>query len=363
MQLETMIDILLQEHFTTLVLVVAYAIKLYEQKQTKDIELRYFWMPLVSCFLLVIEDVCENVASLNPSLYYMRIFLSVIGYFFRPFAAVGLLLVVTPPEKRNWTIFIPCYINGIIFLTAFFSPIAFSYDENYHFQRGPLGYTVFIVGFFYMLQVLVVTWKRFYKRDVTERTILIICALSCIAATFIDATYDTSHLPECIMVSSVFFYIFLRSYDNRSDPLTSLQNRFAFYNDLLRNEKSITAIASLDMNGLKTLNDTQGHAAGDKALKEIGNCLLEISDRNIISYRIGGDEFVILFLQQNEKTVQNKLRLAKDNVVKSGYSISVGYAMRSGNSTMDDVLQKSDHNMYKDKEDYYAHNKINQRMT
>ena len=149
-------------HYTAVLLVVLCAIKLRAQKKTRDAELRYFWMTLICCFLLVIEDILESYAATRPELKFWRILLSIIGYGLRPVAAVGLLLVVCPRENRTWKLWIPAIINLAVNLTAFFSPVAFSFDQDYDFVRGPLGYVVFIVGLLYMVQILVIICRRFY---------------------------------------------------------------------------------------------------------------------------------------------------------------------------------------------------------
>ena len=93
-------------HFTTLFLAVLYGIKLRAQKKAKDVEMRFFWTTLLCCFLLVIEDILETICAADPDLRFWRILVSIIGYVLRPTAAVGLLLVVCPPEKRSWKIWI-----------------------------------------------------------------------------------------------------------------------------------------------------------------------------------------------------------------------------------------------------------------
>lgn len=354
-------DVLAKNHFITLVLIIVFGIKLFNHKKAKDTELRYFWMTLIACLLLVIEDVAESMTAQNPDLRFWRILLSVIGYTLRPVAGVGLLLVICPPEKRSWRIWSLCLINLAVFSTAFFSPIAFSFGEEYEFIRGPLGHCVVVVALAYIVQVLVVTWRRFYDRKATERWILILCAASCILAAVIDMRYGGCRLNEAIMISSVFFYIFLRSQDNRRDPLTALENRVSFYEDLTRQQKNISAIASIDLNGMKKINDTLGHIEGDKALTEVGQCLSGICNRNTIAYRTGGDEFVILFLQQEEAAVQNAIQRARDAVANAGYSLSVGYAMKTAGRDMEELLHESDQNMYKDKAEYYRQNGMDRR--
>ncbi len=354
---------LLHNNYIPAVLIVAFSIKLFSQRRTRDVESRYFWITIISCSLLVFEDVLESMAASDESMLLLRIFFSAIGYILRPVAVIGLLLVICPPEKRSWKIWILAAVNTAVNLTAFFSPLAFSFGEDYGFVRGPLGYVVFIVGFVYMLQLIVLTWRRFYERNRAERWILLVCAASCFIASGIDALYGGGHLNEAILISSVFFYIFLRSHDNRVDQLTALENRTAFFEDVEREQKSITAIASLDMNGLKAVNDLHGHAAGDRALAAIGRCLKRAGDRNTIAYRVGGDEFVLLFLRQGEETVKATIERVREDVTKAGYSVSTGYAMKAGGEGLEELLQRSDRIMYEDKADYYRQSGLDRRQS
>ena len=63
-------------------------------------------------------------------------------------------------------------------------------------------------------------------------------------------------------------------------------------------------IVSIDMNGLKEINDKEGHAAGDKALETIAICFLSATTTKETVYRIGGDEFVILCRRVSEDEVK-----------------------------------------------------------
>lgn len=360
---ESFLDLLLTKHFITIVLIIVCGLKLYTYKKTKDAEMHYFWLTVICCLLLVLEDVAESLAAMNPDLRFWRILLSVIGYDLRPCAAVGLLLVVCPAKKRSWVIWIPAIINLAVNLTAFFSPIVFSFDSNYRFVRGPLGYLIFAVALLYMVQILMLTNRRFRERKKTERWILIACAVSCIAASLIDMRYGGCRLNEAIMICCIFFFSFLRSHNNLLDPLTSLMNRFAFYEDLKQLHREISAIASIDMNGLKALNDTHGHQEGDKALIEIGRCLAQVHNRDTLSYRVGGDEFMILFLKQDKESVVETLSRVRADVAAAGYSISAGYAMKLDLDTIDDVLRASDRSMYSDKASYYQQRGIDRRRS
>ena len=209
-----MVPIWINTHFTTLLLVFLCGIRLHAQKKTKDVELHYFWMTLVCCSVLVAQHILESYTAQHPELRFWRILLSVIGYDLRPVAAIGLLLAVCSPERRSWKIWIPAVVNCAVNLTAFFSPLAFSYDQDYDFVRGPLGYFVFIVGLLYMLQILIVVWRRFYEGRRSERLILICCVIGCMTSSLVDALYGGSHLNEAMMVGCIFLLFFLHVHDS-----------------------------------------------------------------------------------------------------------------------------------------------------
>ena len=348
-------DFLLGRHFTSLFLILLFAIRLGSQRSTRDKQLRYFWLTVVSCFLLILEDQAETMASLDPEMRNWRILLSIAGYVLRSTATIGLVLVVIKPEYRNKQIlWVPCIINLLVCCTAFFTDIAFGFDADYTFYRGPLGYVSFIVPLFYLALILYLTFRKFTDNiRRADRIILIACAVFGLLSSILDATHGGVRLHEAILISSIFFYIFLRSYDVRRDSLTSILNRQSLYDDCASMEKNICAVASLDMNGLKTINNTQGHQAGDEALEKVGRCLLEACGRNIRAYRIGGDEFIILFSNMGEPAVWGTLERIRDSVAKAGYSISYGYVMRGKTDSTESMIQRSDMKMFEQKAQYY----------
>ena len=91
-------------HYTTIFLVLLFGIKLHAQRESRNIDMRYYWLTLFCCALLVVQDQLEAVASLNVELKTWRTLFSVLGYVLRPTAAIGLLMVVCPAEKRSWKI-------------------------------------------------------------------------------------------------------------------------------------------------------------------------------------------------------------------------------------------------------------------
>lgn len=81
-----------------------------------------------------------------------------------------------------------------------------------------------------------------------------------------------------------------------TDPLTGVGNRRAFEQRLaeLKGRQSSVSLASLDLNGLKTINDLYGHVAGDRLLRKAAGVLAASCAGRAEVYRIGGDEFCLV---------------------------------------------------------------------
>ncbi len=348
-------DYLLGRHYITLFLILLFSIRLRTQRSTRDKELHYFWLTVVSCLLLILEDSVESMICEDPSLVFWRTLLTASGYVLRSVAAVGLMMIVCRPEQRKrlyW--WIPCALVAAVSFTAYFTDIAFGFDESYQFYRGPLGYVAFVVPIFYLAAILFLTFKRYVDRGRrADRWILMICAAMCLLGAYLDTQHGGDRLTASIMVSSIFFYLFLRSYDVRRDSLTSILNRQSLYDDCNALKKDIRAAASLDMNGLKAMNDRQGHHAGDQALKKIGECLRDVTTQDVRAYRIGGDEFVVLFFTPDEEAIRSTMEKVRGNVAAAGYSVAYGYAMREGNEDPEQLIQRSDMKMFEQKAQYY----------
>ncbi|MDE5891697.1 MAG: GGDEF domain-containing protein [Acetatifactor sp.] len=143
------------------------------------------------------------------------------------------------------------------------------------------------------------------------------------------------------------------------DLLTGLYNRNGFYlkvNGLLETaENQDLSIISLDMDGLKQINDTYGHAEGDEALHCLGR-IIQDSLQQEFAARIGGDEFLIAFTgrdiyKRTEEIVSHiKQGIREYNEVSTkAYEIhaSIGsYTDCVRNHTLDYFLKKADDLMY-----------------
>jgi diguanylate cyclase (GGDEF)-like protein len=118
----------------------------------------------------------------------------------------------------------------------------------------------------------------------------------------------------------------------------------------------------LDVDRLKTVNDTHGHAAGDSVICAIAKALTEATRKSDIVARIGGDEFAILLDQINSSQLYEKAASmrklftafpAKTQGPSLQIDVSVGLCPIESGSRASEVLIEADRSMYADKRSKY----------
>ena len=113
-----------------------------------------------------------------------------------------------------------------------------------------------------------------------------------------------------------------------------------------------------DINGLKYVNDTMGHAAGDRLIKDAGAMICGHFTHGDV-YRVGGDEFVVLLQGEgyDEMTdvIRELNRRAEANIREGAVVIAAGYAvLEQGDGRLHDVFDRADQMMYERKKELKA---------
>lgn len=191
-----------------------------------------------------------------------------------------------------------------------------------------------------------------------------------IRATFVPMNFDSNGL-----VTSVILYSRIIEKEKRReerliqksniDELTDLLNRNA-YEDAIRslsddNVSENTVFVSMDVNGLKDMNDKFGHGEGDKFLKGAADCIKRTIGKYGNVYRTGGDEFVAII-----RLSFDELEEVKENFKdaceawsarhKKTLTISTGYItkLHHPDMSMKDLIKQADQRMYRDKSQFYS---------
>ncbi len=157
------------------------------------------------------------------------------------------------------------------------------------------------------------------------------------------------------------------------DPMTDLYNRRGFFAKLnqamreIKDANKICFLASIDMDGLKYINDNYGHSEGDYALKVLGECLEETVGDDGICARFGGDEFMVVcvwpkktapkgFEKPFKKQFEALLRRRQERTMKDyPIGVSIGCVSREivTVSEVDEMMREADDSMYRIKENHH----------
>lgn len=147
------------------------------------------------------------------------------------------------------------------------------------------------------------------------------------------------------------------------DPLTEIYNRRGFdrrlveLHQMIRDDTTSIAMVSIDMDGLKYINDNFGHAEGDFVLKQFSHCLKESLNEKEFCARIGGDEFTAVLLINypdraeafREKMNQSVWKVNSKLDKEYRLEFSMGICLVKEKDTFMECLHRADERMYKEK--------------
>ncbi len=214
------------------------------------------------------------------------------------------------------------------------------------------------MGISYAFKIGQAQWEiTMYKRDMQFEIIqnlIIVFLIASLSSIVIYFTFRQSEMSRHVAHTQ-----------SLTDSLTNLYNRRALdkYEEVRKNlKKNNYTLFYLDLNKFKPVNDTFGHAIGDKLLSVFAERLLSQFRKDTFISRVGGDEFVIIFpAEQDEeqcKHVQDRLiRLAEDPFFIEGHEIrissSIGFASYPTDGiSLKEVLEKADKRMFSYKEEH-----------
>lgn len=167
-------------------------------------------------------------------------------------------------------------------------------------------------------------------------------------------------------ITSVTVYILLQRFvikSNRvialnkiafTDSLTKLENRFSLFaktNELIESNTQFHCVY-MDLDELKSINDTFGHDTGDRYLQAFSSAVTKSISKNSVFYRIAGDEFVLISKNDEVDIIKLKADIETHFEFEFDFKgVSIGYStyLKDG-TTIDDLLKAADQKMYRRKQ-------------
>lgn len=311
------------------------------------------FLAAASCVLiLIIEEAWEAQLALQSNYNPMRVVLSAIGYALRPMIPYFLVIMVRSYTKWAFAAMsAPLVFNAIVSFSALFCRSFFWYTPDNEFVRGPLGSTPFVVAGFYVVVLLTLTLRECRNAELMEAMIVSAIVMLAFISTVMESVFHFQFIQNpSIGTSITFYYLFLHSNQNNRDPLTGALTRRRFYLDAEKYHSTLSAVISLDLNDLKTLNDQYGHVEGDKALMAVTNIIKKYTGTRAALYRIGGDEFMILCYKLKEEKVKEMISKIRNDLEKTKYRCAIGYVVNTQEMKFDYACQIADNAMYKNKQ-------------
>ncbi len=186
-------------------------------------------------------------------------------------------------------------------------------------------------------------------------------------AQYINLSENLNSLPVMVIYTTQTIDDFKRREEyllhiSTTDELTGLYNRRSYDQDISRyNDHRIEddlVIISIDVNGLKQVNDTKGHTAGDELIRGAADCIADAISSIGKVYRTGGDEFLAVINTDVPDSITEKIRKNAANwhgELVDALSLSIGYAAHKDykSASASELEKISDDKMYEDKALYY----------
>ena len=255
----------------------------------------------------------------------------------------------------------------VIFLAASApaNGLLFTVDSLNTYHRGPwflhpplVGYTALACA----AAVVIFNARRIPRREMFP--LLGFLVLPLLGSILQSLVYGLSTTQAGTVLGLLLIYVSLQSQLRGTDYMTGLANRRqldAVVERVVANPqpRQPTALLMIDVDDLKSINDTWGHVMGDRAIEQCAAILRKCFHYDDTVARYAGDEFVVVLKLQYpgdittvmERLVQTARRMATPEGAPFALTISVGYALfpSAGVQTASDLYRLADRHMYEAK--------------
>lgn len=313
---------------------------------------------IIVCILIGISIICEwTGVKLNggpKSLILLHSLAKLTEFSLAP--AIGITAAIAYGKVKRPDVLMTVVIAHVIFeCVAMYYGLVFRIDEANVYHRENLYWVyiaVFSISTIYSF-ICIVNGGKEYQARLDSVLILTLCLLA--TGIGIQMTHSEIRVDfMCVAVSNMMFYNHYCKIILQVDMVTRLLNRRCYERNI-ENMKSPAAVLIFDINNFKGINDTYGHAAGDRCLKLVAQTIYEVYGKYGFCYRIGGDEFCVIMnknLDNLEKLNRRfteeieRLRSADEKIS----DVALGYEYYDeANKPIGTVVESADVKMYQNK--------------
>lgn len=341
--------------------------------------------------LIALSAVAECVGvHLDGNMAFPRWLLAAVkalDYTLTPMTGGVFIALMKRPKDKNRLL--PCLLLGNAIVQAVSAPFGWmvSIDNEHCYAHGPLYplYTAFYCLIIVLLAVQMAAYGKSFRRQ-NRKSLYATISLVLIGIGIQEVLGNGRRVSYlALTLGAAFLYIHYCEFSQLKlddklteqqkkiaiDPLTGVLSRFAYMDAVAALDSNMPeqlAVFLVDVNGLKNANDTIGHEAGDELICGTARCVENTLGQNGRTYRIGGDEFVVLADMTEAQAVTALAALKRETDSWSGervstLSVSAGYALAQAHpdATMESLVNEADRAMYAQKEAYYQRNGYNRR--
>ena len=304
-------------------------------------------------------------------------------YILTPMAGGAIVAQMKLHDRLYKVLMIVLGINAVFQLAACFNGWMTVIDENHNYAHGSLYGVYFVI----CMLVIAITAAEFLtfslsyprRNRASLISVFILIIAGVIFQEIIGGECRTAYVAMTIGAALMFIH-YAEFYKMEADaqltsqrdqlmkdPLSGVYSRFAYIADIERYRR-MTALPDnftvfvFDVNGLKKINDTEGHDAGDALITGAARCIEKAVGNEGRCYRIGGDEFVVMTNMDKKqaecllKRLEAEAAQWKSDKFSFSMSIAAGCARAKDfrGLTAEELTKKADQAMYASKAVYYS---------
>ncbi|MCR5590016.1 MAG: diguanylate cyclase [Lachnospiraceae bacterium] len=359
-----------------ILLMILITDRIYNTKQEKQI---WFGRAILAFITYFVSDACwaAMLSGQFPKIRFFAVLFNFSNYLFLGMMAYGMFMLIAATEKMSFRkslakrllVFMPIIISFLVFTCAYLSNPLFWINENN--ELNDLYYVLQIsVPSCYLLAGFVLSIKYAIKSEIKEerRQFLFIGIVPLSVGAFGMIQVIALNAPTfCFGCTLMWLWFYIQNMQSliSVDDLTHLNNRGQinrFMDQLHYDDDNRVCIMMLDINRFKGINDTFGHAEGDRALILASEALRQTCEKikaPAFLGRFGGDEFTVIIQpredEEGPEEVAEIIRRSmqekqQENLLPYELEFSIGYdELKDKNDNVHECMKRADQKLYLDK--------------